>query len=98
MALFVAVKINTHQVLNCSNEIIKDHCFWPLISDLVNIISHKPVAMMFMEDSILLDVWFELISFLQGESSKFRINFLLRKFEFCWDRNCCSFAINEADG
>ncbi|XP_067935363.1 E3 ubiquitin-protein ligase UBR3-like [Watersipora subatra] len=55
-----------HRVLDCSNDIIKDHCFWPLISDLVNIMSHKPVALVFMENSLLLDIWFEMVGFLQG--------------------------------
>lgn len=57
---------NTHHVLDCTNDVIKDHCFWPLISDLVNIMSHKPIAVKFMSDSLLLDIWFEMIGFLQG--------------------------------
>lgn len=66
-------KLNTHQVLNCSSDIIKDHCFWPLLSDLINLMSHKPVALAFMEDSTLMNIWFELIGFLQGTQSIYYI-------------------------
>ena len=92
---FSATKLNTHQVLNCSNKIIKDHCFWPLISDLMNIISHKPVALMFMEDSILLDVWFELISFLQGKLSAPAWQHLTLRQVWCTvpGTHCCFLAL-----
>lgn len=45
---------------------MKEHCYWPLVSDLNNVLSHKPVADKFMEDNHLLKMWFEFLSMFQG--------------------------------
>lgn len=57
---------NFHYVLNCGHRIAKDHCYWPLVSDLNNILTHRPVAMEFLNDARLLDMWFSLLSMFQG--------------------------------
>lgn len=46
---------------------MKEHCYWPLVSDLNNVLSHKPVAERFMSDDTLLEMWFEFLSLFQGE-------------------------------
>lgn len=33
------------RVVDCGNSVMKDHCYWPLVSDLNNILSHRPVAL-----------------------------------------------------
>ncbi|KAL3175252.1 hypothetical protein MRX96_010871 [Rhipicephalus microplus] len=57
---------NFHYVVNCGHRIAKDHCYWPLVSDLNNILTHRPVAMEFLNDTRLLDMWFSLLSMFQG--------------------------------
>ena len=57
---------NYHLVLDCSKDLMRDHCYWPFVSDLINVLSHKPVAYQFMVDERLLQLWFEITSCLQG--------------------------------
>uniref|UniRef100_T1JNI2 E3 ubiquitin-protein ligase n=1 Tax=Strigamia maritima TaxID=126957 RepID=T1JNI2_STRMM len=57
---------NFNYVVDCSRDIMKDHCYWPLVSDLNNVLSHRPVALKFMGDSTLLDLWFTFLSLFQG--------------------------------
>jgi len=57
---------NTHLVVDCGNQCMKDHCYWPLVSDLNNILSHRPVALRFLEDDGLLKMWFSFLSLFQG--------------------------------
>lgn len=45
---------------------MKDHCYWPLVSDLNNVLSHRPVALKFMADDSLLEMWFAFLSMFQG--------------------------------
>lgn len=57
---------NFHYVVDCGRQVMKEHCYWPLVSDLNNVLSHKPVAVTFMEDNSLLKMWFEFLSMFQG--------------------------------
>ncbi|CAN7992707.1 unnamed protein product [Ixodes hexagonus] len=57
---------NFHYVLNCGHRIAKDHCYWPLVSDLNNVLTHRPVALEFLNDRRLLDMWFSLTAMFQG--------------------------------
>ena len=63
---------NFHYVLDCSKDLMRDHCYWPFVSDLINVLSHKPVAYKFMVDERLLQLWFEITSCLQGMNSSTR--------------------------
>lgn len=45
---------------------MKEHCYWPLVSDLNNVLSHRPVAVKFMGDDNLLERWFSFLSLFQG--------------------------------
>lgn len=45
---------------------MKEHCYWPLVSDLNNVLSHRPVALKFMADDSLLEMWFTFLSMFQG--------------------------------
>lgn len=53
---------NFHYAVDCAQRVMKDHCYWPLVSDLNNVLSHRPIALRFMGDDALLEMWF---SFLQ---------------------------------
>lgn len=58
---------NFHYVVNCAERVMKDHCYWPLVSDLNNVLSHRPVAVKFMSDDSLLEMWFVFLQMFQGE-------------------------------
>ena len=45
---------------------MRDHCYWPLVSDLSNLLSHRPVALQFLSDDSLLEMWFSFLSMFQG--------------------------------
>ncbi|CAH2006795.1 unnamed protein product [Acanthoscelides obtectus] len=57
---------NCHYVVDCAKPVMKDHCYWPLVSDLNNVLSHRPVALKFMSDDSLLEMWFAFLSMFQG--------------------------------
>ncbi|KAL1497456.1 hypothetical protein ABEB36_008425 [Hypothenemus hampei] len=57
---------NHHYVVDCARSVMKDHCYWPLVSDLNNVLSHRPVALKFMSDDILLEMWCDFLSMFQG--------------------------------
>uniref|UniRef100_A0ABD2XDP5 E3 ubiquitin-protein ligase n=1 Tax=Trichogramma kaykai TaxID=54128 RepID=A0ABD2XDP5_9HYME len=57
---------NFHYVVDCGRQVMKEHCYWPLVSDLNNVLSHKPVAQRFMYDDSLLEMWFDFLSMFQG--------------------------------
>lgn len=47
---------------------MRDHCYWPLVSDLSNLLSHRPVALLFLSDDSLLEMWFSFLSMFQGNA------------------------------
>ncbi|XP_066151735.1 E3 ubiquitin-protein ligase Ubr3 [Euwallacea fornicatus] len=57
---------NWHNVVDCAKSVMKDHCYWPLVSDLNNVLSHRPVALKFMADDTLLEMWFAFLAMFQG--------------------------------
>lgn len=60
------IKENFHYVVDCAMPVMKDHCYWPLVSDLKNVLSHRPVAFKFMADDGLLEMWFAFLAMFQG--------------------------------
>ncbi|KAF5282499.1 hypothetical protein FQR65_LT14269 [Abscondita terminalis] len=58
--------MNFHHVVDCGRRVMKEHCYWPLVSDLNNVLSHRPVALKFMADDSLLEMWFTFLSMFQG--------------------------------
>uniref|UniRef100_A0A6P7GK94 E3 ubiquitin-protein ligase n=1 Tax=Diabrotica virgifera virgifera TaxID=50390 RepID=A0A6P7GK94_DIAVI len=58
-------KESCHYVVDCAKPVMKDHCYWPLVSDLKNVLSHRPVALKFMSDDDLLERWFVFLSMFQ---------------------------------
>uniref|UniRef100_A0A4W3IXI8 E3 ubiquitin-protein ligase n=1 Tax=Callorhinchus milii TaxID=7868 RepID=A0A4W3IXI8_CALMI len=57
---------NFHVVVNCGEPLLKNNTYWPLVSDFINILSHKSVAKRFLEDQGLLQMWMNFVSFFQG--------------------------------
>lgn len=65
--------INRHYVVNCDHYIMKKHSYWPLVSDLNNVLTHQPVALIFMNDIGLLESWLAFISNFQSMSLNNRV-------------------------
>ncbi|KAJ3646681.1 hypothetical protein Zmor_024257 [Zophobas morio] len=57
---------NFHLVVDCSKRVMTEHCYWPLVSDLNNVLSHRPVALKFMSDDHLIKMWFGFLAMFQG--------------------------------
>ena len=54
------------KVVDCANSVLKDHSYWPLVSDLINLFSHRDVALYFMSDTTLLTHWANIMACFQG--------------------------------
>ncbi|XP_064647278.1 E3 ubiquitin-protein ligase ubr3-like [Lineus longissimus] len=57
---------NYHNVVDCSRNTLREHCYWPVVSDLINVLSHSSIAMQMYKEQKHLQVWMELISYFQG--------------------------------
>lgn len=55
----------TTGIVDCRSRIMKDHCYWPMVSDFNNVLGHFGVAKSFMEDPQLLTLWFRFLSMFQ---------------------------------
>uniref|UniRef100_A0A336M7M7 E3 ubiquitin-protein ligase n=1 Tax=Culicoides sonorensis TaxID=179676 RepID=A0A336M7M7_CULSO len=63
---------NWHFVIDCAKRVMKEHCYWPLVSDFNNVLSHESVALVFLRDDDLIEMWFEFLSMLQGMNVNIR--------------------------
>jgi len=70
-----------HMVVDCSKHVMRDHCYWPLVSDLNNVLSHPPIAFRFMGDNSLLTMWFDFLKIFQGMNLNVRISGAHVEFE-----------------
>ncbi|XP_064614037.1 LOW QUALITY PROTEIN: E3 ubiquitin-protein ligase ubr3-like [Liolophura sinensis] len=57
---------NFHMVVDCGQAAMKDHCYWPIVSDLINLLTHKSIAESFMLDERLIKLWLETVTYFQG--------------------------------
>ena len=56
-----------HEVVNLAEVIMKEHNYWPIVSDFcTGILSRPPIARRFLEDETLLKIWFEIVFKFQG--------------------------------
>ena len=60
---------------------MKHHCYWPLVSDLGNVLCHLPVALKFMADDTLLTMWFDFLKTFQGMNLNERVTGQHMEFE-----------------
>lgn len=58
--------VNYHHVVDCGYKAMKDHCYWPIVSDLINLLSHRSVALKFMDSTELIKIWLNLLLYFQG--------------------------------
>ncbi|XP_058064446.1 E3 ubiquitin-protein ligase Ubr3 [Anopheles bellator] len=63
---------NFHYVVDCAERVMKEHCYWPLVSDFNNVLSHESVALVFLQNDALIDMWFQFLSMLQGMNVNLR--------------------------
>ena len=54
-----------NMVVNCDGVLIQNNAFWPLTSDLSNILSHKVVADALIEDKKFLSLWTDVLKIMQ---------------------------------
>lgn len=64
--MFADFRLNFHMVVDCTNDIMKEHIYWPIVSDFINLLAHKKVAHKFLSDSKLVVMWLDLLSYFQG--------------------------------
>lgn len=65
---------NKHKVIDPDHPIMQENLYWLFISDLVNLLSHKQIALEFLQNENLTQIWLELISYFQV------MNLNVRKF------------------
>jgi E3 ubiquitin-protein ligase UBR3 len=58
--------LNRHRVVDNAKHVLRDHYYWPLVSDLNNVLSHPSIAFKFMENNSLLTMWFNFLKMFQG--------------------------------
>lgn len=58
-------KGNKHLVVDPDHSILQENLYWLVISDLVNLLSHKAIALAFLNDIELVKLWLELIGYFQ---------------------------------
>ncbi|XP_065208799.1 E3 ubiquitin-protein ligase Ubr3-like [Planococcus citri] len=59
-------KQSSCEVVDCGLPLIKECRYWPLVSDLNNILFHEPVARQFMNNDTLIEMWFSFLAYFQG--------------------------------
>lgn len=77
---------NMHYVIDCAKKVMKEHCYWPLVSDFNNVLSHEAVAFEFLQDDDLIEMWFEFLSMLQGKFKRFLFRQMMKNSYY---RNEC---------
>lgn len=55
----------SNKVLSCEGPLFEHHAFWSFISDLSNLVIHKSVADIIVEDKEFLKVWTQLLKYMQ---------------------------------
>ncbi|CAH8553063.1 unnamed protein product [Schistosoma margrebowiei] len=55
----------SNMVLSCDGILIQNNVFWPFVSDLSNLVSHKSIVDILVEDADFLNAWTKLIRYMQ---------------------------------
>lgn len=63
---FFTDMVSNHDVVDCEGPTLKNHCYWPIVSDFINVLSHKTIAEMFMQNRDLIKQWLKFIGHLTG--------------------------------
>ena len=62
----IAGKVTSVLVADCDHRILINHCYWPVASDLLNILSHKQVVREFLGNDTIMHQWMYLVTLLTG--------------------------------
>ena len=62
------------RVVSCDHLILRYHRFWPIVSDLNNLFTHERIALSFLEDDTLIDLWLEFIMSFQAMNLNRKFN------------------------
>lgn len=63
---------NSHLVIDPDHRIFQENLYWPIISDLINLLTHKQVAFSLIQDNKLLDLLMNLINYFQSMNLNIR--------------------------
>jgi E3 ubiquitin-protein ligase UBR3 len=63
---------NSHLVIDPDHRILQENLYWPIVSDLINLLTHKQVAFSLIQDNKLLDLLMHLISYFQSMNLNIR--------------------------
>lgn len=66
--------VNYQYVVDADHPILQENLYWLVISDLVNLFTHRKIASEFMSNDTLVGLWFKLITYFQT------MNLNVRKF------------------
>lgn len=56
------------QIVDCSTPIMRDHSYWPIVSDIINVFSHRYIVVdYFLSNRDLLSYWAKIIACFQGK-------------------------------
>ncbi|ESO10203.1 hypothetical protein HELRODRAFT_72952, partial [Helobdella robusta] len=67
--------------LNLTSNVMKEHCYWPIVTDFINILAHPPIVQYFLNSTSLVNAWADVISSLQGLNMNRREHDLHVEFE-----------------
>ncbi|KAL3318672.1 E3 ubiquitin-protein ligase ubr3 [Cichlidogyrus casuarinus] len=54
-----------HRVVNPDSVLIRNNVFWPMMSDLINLLAHKTIVDLLMEDQLFLTRWTKILRYMQ---------------------------------
>ena len=66
---------NTHLVVDANHYVLQDNLYWLIISDMVNLLSHRSVALYMLSNERLVSVWLDLVARFQS------MNLSVRQFD-----------------
>ncbi|KAA3675811.1 E3 ubiquitin-protein ligase UBR3, partial [Paragonimus westermani] len=55
----------SNMVVYCDGPLIPNNVFWPFVSDLSNLVSHKAIVDVFVEDPEFLQAWTKVLRYMQ---------------------------------
>ncbi|KAF7232761.1 hypothetical protein EG68_09863, partial [Paragonimus skrjabini miyazakii] len=55
----------SNMVVYCDGPLIPNNVFWPFVSDLSNLVSHKAIVDVFVEDTEFLQAWTKVLRYMQ---------------------------------
>ncbi|XP_065317121.1 E3 ubiquitin-protein ligase UBR3-like isoform X1 [Gordionus sp. m RMFG-2023] len=57
---------NLHVAVDCSHKIMQSHCYWPVVSDLITLLSHARITLYMLTDKYLSALWTHVLYSFQG--------------------------------